>query len=251
VSEFQVPDAAGVSPGQWLYNEHRREDPLRLLLIRHGESVANTEGRMQGGRFDSPLTARGRDQAKALLKRLQGEGWRPSVVYASDLRRAAETAGILAAGLDAPLILDARLREYDIGVLGGVIWREVEVLYPELWRRLQQDGGSPAIPGEEGFDALHGRLSSMVAGILAAHHEGETIAVVAHGGSLGMILAHLLHLDPRRPLPFTFGNVSFSVVEISALRTRLVLMNDTSHVDGKHLSLGAVQEAWLRRLRRH
>jgi broad specificity phosphatase PhoE len=51
---------------------------MRLLLIRHGESVANTEGR-----FDSPLTDRGRDQAKALLKRLQDKGYSPSILYAA------------------------------------------------------------------------------------------------------------------------------------------------------------------------
>jgi len=238
-----VPEPACASPGKWLYNEHRRDNPLRLLLIRHGESVANTEGRMQGGQFDSPLTDRGRDQARALLKRLQGEGWRPSAIYASDLRRAAETARILAAGLDAPVTLDARLREYDIGVLGGVIWRQVEVLHPELWRRLQEDDECPAIPGEEGAGSFHGRLSSMLADILAAHQEGETVAVVAHGGSLGVILAHLLHLDPCRPLPFTFGNVSISVVEVSQLRTRLVLLNDAGHIGGKHLSSSEEEDA--------
>ncbi len=230
MSEYQALEPVCASPGKWLYNEHRRDNPLRLLLVRHGESVANTEGRMQGGGFDSPLTDRGREQARALLRRLQREGYRPSAGYASDLCRAAETAAILAAGLDAPLSLDPRLREYDIGLLGGVIWNDVEALYPELWRRLQQDGEPAAIPGEEGFDAFSGRLASTLAGIVAAHGEGETVALVAHGGSLGMILAHLLHLDPRRPLPFTFGNVSFSVVEISPRRTRLVLMNDTCHL---------------------
>ncbi len=145
---------------------------MKLLLIRHGESVGNAEGRMQG-QFDSPLSDRGRDQARALFARLQGEGWKPSVIYASDLCRAAETASILAAGLDAPVTLDARLREYDIGVLSGVIWREVESLHPELWRRLQQRDESSSIPGEEGLAAFHGRLSSMAADILAAHQQDE------------------------------------------------------------------------------
>ena len=190
---------------------------MKLLLIRHGESVGNAEGRMQG-QFDSPLTDRGRDQARALLARLQGEGWKPSVIYSSDLCRAAETACILAAGLDAPVTLDARLREYDIGVLSGVIWREVEVLHPELWRRLHQRDESAAIPGEEGLAAFHGRLSSMAADILAAHQQDEIVAVVSHGGSLGMILAHLLQIAPRRPSPFRFDNTSLSVVEISPAR---------------------------------
>jgi len=203
---------------------------VKLLLIRHGESVGNAEGRMQG-QFDSPLTDYGRDQARALLVRLQGEGWKPSVIYASDLCRAAETASILVAGLDAPVTLDTRLREYDIGVLSGVIWREVEALYPELWRKLQQRDGSSVIPGEEGLAAFHERLSSMAADILSAHQEGETVAVVAHGGSLGMILVYLLQIAPRRPSPFRFDNTSLSVVEIGPRGVRLTLVNCTCHLN--------------------
>lgn len=202
---------------------------MKLLLVRHGESVGNLEGRMQG-QFDSPLTDRGRDQARALLKRLQDEGWRPSILYASDLSRAAETARILAEGLGAPVTFDARLREYDIGVLSGVVWREVEVLYPEVWRRRQQEGVDPEIPGEEGLDAFRRRVSSVVAGIVAAHREEETVAVVAHGGTLAMILVHLLGLAPRRPMPFALGNASLSIAEVGPRATRLTLVNDTCHL---------------------
>jgi broad specificity phosphatase PhoE len=128
------------------------------------------------------------------------------------------------------VILDARLREYDIGVLNGVLWRQVEVLYPEVWRKLQENEEWVATPGEEGPETFHERLSSLVADILAAHHEGETMAVVAHGGSLGMILAHLLHLDPLKSLPFSFSNGSLSIVEFGPRRLRLTLMNDTCHL---------------------
>jgi len=211
-------------------SEQTREEPVKLLLIRHGESVGNAEGRMQG-QFDSPLNDLGRDQARALLARLQGEGWKPAVIYSSDLCRAAETAGILAAGLEAPVTLDARLREYDIGMLSGVIWREVEALYPEVWRKLQQRDESSAIPGEEGLAAFHERLSSVAADILAAHQQDETIAVVAHGGSLGMILAYLLRIAPRRPLPFRFDNTSLSVVDVGQRGIRLALMNCTCHLN--------------------
>jgi len=202
---------------------------VRLLLIRHGESVGNAEGRMQG-QFDSPLSDLGRDQARALLARLQGEGWNPAVIYSSDLCRASETAGILAAGLEAPVTLDVRLREYDIGVLSGVIWREVEALYPEVWRKLQQRDGSSVIPGEEGLAAFHERLSSTAADILAAHQDDETVAVVSHGGSLGMILVYLLHIAPRRPLPFRFDNTSLSIVDVEPRGVRLTLLNCTCHL---------------------
>ncbi len=214
-----------------MYDQHKWEEPVKLLLIRHGESVGNAEGRMQG-QFDSPLSDRGRDQARALLARLQGEGWKPTVIYSSDLSRAAETAGILAAGLGTQVTLDARLREYDNGVLGGVIWRELETLYPEIWRSMHQDKEPVVIPGEEGLAAFQERLSSMAAGIASSHQQDETVAVVSHGGSLNMILAHFLHLTPRRPLPFRFDNTSLSIVDLGPRGVRLALLNCTCHLNG-------------------
>jgi broad specificity phosphatase PhoE len=193
--------------------------------------VANTEGRLQG-QFDSPLTDLGRDQARALARRLVREGWSISAIYASDLSRAAETAEILATGLDAPLALDERLREYDVGVLTGVVWREIEHLYPDIWHALHHDTARGQIPGEEGNGPFHDRLASMLSEIQSGHDDEESVALVSHGGSLGMILVHLLGMEPQRPSPFRFGNVSLSVVEFSARGPLLLSLNDMCHLDG-------------------
>jgi broad specificity phosphatase PhoE len=203
---------------------------MKLLLIRHGQSIANAEGRLQG-QFDSPLTDLGREQARALARRLLREGWGVSAFYASDLSRAAETADLLGAGLDAPVILDQRLREYDVGVLNGVIWREIEVLYPEIWHGLHHSTEWVPIPAEEGNEAFHARLSAVLADIQAGHEEGEVVGVVSHGGSLGMMLAHLLSMETHRPTPFRFGNASLSVVEFRSHGPVLSCLNDTCHVD--------------------
>jgi broad specificity phosphatase PhoE len=204
---------------------------MKLLLIRHGQSVANTEGRLQG-QFDSPLTDLGRDQAQALARRLVREGWTISTVYASDLSRAAETAGILAAELCAPLALDERLREYDVGVLTGIVWREIEHLFPDIWHALHHDTAWGCIPGEEGNGPFHARLAAVLSDIQSGHGEEESVALVSHGGSLGMILVHLLGMEPRGPSPFRFGNVSLSVVEFSARGPLLLSLNDMCHLDG-------------------
>jgi broad specificity phosphatase PhoE len=204
---------------------------MKLLLIRHGQSIANAEGRLQG-QFDSPLTDLGREQVRALGRRLLREGWGVSALYASDLSRAAETAELLATSLDAPVILDERLREYDIGVLNGVIWREIEFLFPEIWQGLHQSHEWVPIPGEEGNEAFHARLAAALGDIQAGHGEGEVVGLVSHGGSLGMMLAHLLSMETRRPTPFRFGNASLSVVEFHSRGPVLSCLNDTCHVDG-------------------
>jgi broad specificity phosphatase PhoE len=204
---------------------------MKLLLIRHGQSISNTEGRLQG-QFDSPLSDLGRAQARALAERLSAEGWQPAAVLASDLSRAAETAKIVAAALGAPLTLDARLREYDVGVLTNVVWTDIEGLYPDLWQALNHSREWVPIPGEEGNEAFHDRLAALLAEVEAGYGDEDTLALVSHGGSLGVILAHLLEMDTRRPTPFRFGNASLSIVELGPRGPRISLLNDTCHLDG-------------------
>ena len=91
-----------------------------LLLVRHGETDWNRLGRWQG-HSDTPLNARGREQARELAPQLDGV----DVVYSSDLARARETAEILAEELGADVRLDARLRERGFGAWEGLTAAEI------------------------------------------------------------------------------------------------------------------------------
>lgn len=207
---------------------------MKLLLVRHGESIGNREGRMQG-QMDSPLSDTGRKQASMLARRLAREWMEIAAIYASDLQRASETAEILAASLALPVVLDPRLREYDIGIFNGVIWREVEFLYPEIWHEFHHSPEWLQVPEAETNEAFHARLSAAVADIRDRHESGETIAVVSHGGSLGMMLAGLLGMDIRRPTPLQFGNTSLTIVEFGNRGPFLSKMNDMHHLDGDQM----------------
>ncbi|MFN2227842.1 MAG: histidine phosphatase family protein [Anaerolineae bacterium] len=202
---------------------------MKLLLIRHGESVANAEGRLQG-QFDSPLSDEGRAQARALARRLGREEWQVAAVYASDLSRAAETAAILGRELGLPVTLDPRLREYDAGVLNGLTWPEIEARHPELWHELQHSGEWVPIPGEEGNDVFHARVAEALAAVQGAHGDGETVVLVSHGGTFSMLLLHLLGLERGRASPFSFGNTSLSIVEFRARGPVIRRLNDMCHL---------------------
>nr|MBA2364224.1 histidine phosphatase family protein [Chloroflexia bacterium] len=93
---------------------------LRLLLVRHGESEANHERRMQG-RLDSPLTQRGRRQAGAIATRIAAMG-QLDALYASPLRRAFDTARAIAAATSVAPISLPDLMETDIGQATGISW---------------------------------------------------------------------------------------------------------------------------------
>lgn len=135
-----------------------------ILLARHGETDWNRDLRFQG-HADEPLNALGREQARALGDELRSEGL--VVVYSSDLRRASETAEIVAGILELPVTLDARLREIDVGSWQGRTRSELDGL---PW-----DG--------ETYDAHRARVVPAIHDI-ARSHPGERVLVVAHGGTL-------------------------------------------------------------------
>ncbi len=88
-----------------------------LLLARHGETDWNRERRWQG-HADPPLNELGRAQARRLAEALAGE--QLEAIYASDLRRAHETAEIVGARLGLPVTSDPDLREIDVGSWSGL-----------------------------------------------------------------------------------------------------------------------------------
>jgi len=202
---------------------------MRLLLIRHGQSVGNAAQRIQGLQ-DEPLTVVGRAQALALGQRLQN-GYDICALYASPLLRAHETAEIIADLLGLTVTCDDRLKEYDCGVVTGMCFEEVASEYPEIAKGWQKDPWCVPIPGEEGLDVFQQRVLSAMHDIIAGHEGKDTAAVVAHGGTLGAYLAGLLGLDFRKRQPWMFDNASLSMVVLGGVRPRLTLLNDTCHLN--------------------
>ena len=143
-----------------------------LLLVRHGETDWNAEGRLQG-HTDRPLNDYGRRQAGELAERLAGEE-EVDAIYASDLARARETAEIVGARLGLPVGVDPDLREKNWGTWEGLTGDER--VHVELV------GESTAEHGERMLRALRR--------IAERHPEGRVV-VVTHGGSLRRVQAAL------------------------------------------------------------
>jgi broad specificity phosphatase PhoE len=160
-----------------------------ILLARHGQSDWNATRRWQG-HSDRPLTAKGRAQAQALAKRL--EHIELDAVYSSDLRRAADTARVVAdaQGLDVVELLD--LREVDVGTWSGLTREEAEQRFPEGFARWRD--GFPGWDDGEDYDEMAQRVIGAVVEIALAHEDARTL-VVAHGGPIRAIHAAALGLD--------------------------------------------------------
>jgi probable phosphoglycerate mutase len=160
----------------------------RLVLLRHGETVYNQEGRWQGAGSDPPLTERGVEQARAAADALEGAPF--DALYASDLVRAVETARVVAATLELPVRLEPGLREMDHGAWEGKSGEEVLATWPEELAALEADPWSVARPGGESYRDLAARLWPVL-DALADRHPGGRVVAVTHGGPIRLVLSQL------------------------------------------------------------
>ena len=164
-----------------------------LWLVRHGESTWNVLGLVQGHCDQARLTRRGTLQAGAVAADL---GARPiGTLYVSDLRRALQTAAPLAAALGRPVIRDARLRERCLGVLEGTGLAALSAAASGLrGPRVADPDARPE--GGESLRDFYRRVAAFAADLAARQAGGPDvpagdIAVVAHGGTLRMLIAWL------------------------------------------------------------
>jgi len=200
----------------------------RLLLVRHSRSAWNSEGRIQG-QADIPLDEIGLQQAQRVAERLKAQPI--DVFYSSPLQRARATAEVLAEKIDLPITCDARLMEYDFGVISGLTWEGVVANHPEFARRWDDDAWAVPIAGSEGRVHFAARVMAVMNDIIARHPE-QQVAIIAHGGTFNVYLAKMLGLDLKRRHPFHFGNASISLVEMDNGMFHIHFLNDKCHLDG-------------------
>jgi probable phosphoglycerate mutase len=155
-----------------------------LVLVRHAESTWNAERRWQGHE-DPPLSARGREQVRALGRALAGQGIR--AVVASDLERARETGRLVASSLGSTLELEPGLRELDVGAWGGLTLDEIAARWPEDLARLRAGDLDVRPGGGESRRELHARVMAAIESA-AARHAGAPLALVTHAGVVRTLL---------------------------------------------------------------
>lgn len=157
---------------------------IELWLIRHGQTDWNVEGRFQGSE-DVPLNYTGREQARKLAKKLDGNSF--SAIFSSDLLRAKETAEIIATKLDLPLFIDKRLQEINQGDWEGVLFTEIKEKYPEEIIHRKEDPVFFRPPGGESVEEVSKRITSIVNEI-SRTFEDEKILIVSHGLALSILI---------------------------------------------------------------
>jgi broad specificity phosphatase PhoE len=142
-------------------------------------------------------------------------------VYASDLSRAHETAEIIAAELDLPVVTDARLREVDVGDWAGRLVSEIEDRDPGAYARWQS--GEKAWTGGESYEEMGERVVAAVLD-LVSRHPGETVLIVSHGGSIRACRANAAGLGYHDSKSANIGSLAnCEVVELHVRANRLAV----------------------------
>lgn len=204
--------------------------PARLLLIRHGQSTWNHEHRIQG-QLDPPLSDQGRRQAELLGHRLSGR--RYAAFYASDLKRAFETAEVIGAVIRQQPQPMAALREIQLGAWEGLRTEELAERFPEAWARWVEEPNWDLVPGGESTGAFEARVERALDDILDRHQQGRVL-VVTHGGVIQSALHRVVGRPSRGLFPFKISNASITVLERRDGQLLIAGVNDVSHLNGLH-----------------
>ena len=199
-----------------------------LLLVRHGETEWNAEGRIQG-HTDIGLSEKGAEQARSLEARLAG--LTIDAAYSSDLKRTSETAKLALGERDIPLNKTPMLREYNKGAFEGMTLAEIKVQFPEEYPRYLEKDLDYAPDGGETARDVSARMAGII-GRIKFDHLNETVLVVSHGGVLRAAMVSLLGMPLEGNWSFVFGNCGLTTVDTFADNAVLRHFNDTSHLNG-------------------
>jgi len=181
---------------------------LTLYLVRHGQTALNSAHIMQG-RSDQPLNETGREQAAALGVRLAARGLRYDRVYTSPLRRAVETARLIA-GDAAELRTDERLIEMDYGPYEGM---DLKKPAPEVLRFFMDFVHVPAPEGMEPLAAVVDRLGAFLEDLAAGDAAG-TVLISTHAIALKGALEYLTPESRGAYWSKHIGNCALYVTEL-------------------------------------
>lgn len=212
----------------------------KIIVVRHGEAAGNCERYFQG-HSDGAVSEKGMKQLEALAKRF--EQIHLDAIYSSPLSRAKMTAEAMNRRLGLPIATDERLIEINGGVLEGVKWKDLPVLFPEqaeLWSLkpylFHPEGG-------ESMDEVRARMSAAIMDI-AEENDGGTVAVTSHGCAIRALICWAKGW-PRERLNEVdwWDNTALGIIEMNGGVPTLLSENDCSHITGE-LSTFANQRWW-------
>lgn len=198
-----------------------------LILVRHGQTAWNVE-KVFRGRVDVSLDETGIKQAESLARYLSQ--WQLEAIYSSPLKRALETASMIARYQKVPVQVAQGLIDMDYGEWQSLPEQEVNKLYPSLYEQWREKPQAVKIPGGESLDEVKRRAMEVVNEAVSRYR--GSVVLVSHRVVNKILICSLLGLDSSH-----FWNIRQDVCGITIferVNERFVLTkhNDTSHLSG-------------------
>jgi probable phosphoglycerate mutase len=203
----------------------------RLVLVRHGVTDWNREGRFQG-HLDPPLSESGRLEAGLAAARIVAdEGLRPARIVSSTLGRALETARAIGEAAERRVEPDARLIEIGQGDWEGRTHAELEAADPERYAEWRAAAGIRQPPGGEPIEDADRRVRELLDEVI--RDAAWPTCLVSHGGTIRLIAHAVLDLDRSSSRALDVDNAAISVVAGMGEAWRLERWNDSLHLLGR------------------
>jgi len=206
----------------------------RLILVRHGTSEANAQGRMDEDGSGSPLAKKGLQEAALVARRLAERGG-IAAIYTSPLQRAQQTAETIGRELGLTPIVRDGLKEVGMGKAGGLTEQEVVEMFPLEWAKSGGDIArfweeiSQAVGAEDGAGFLQ-RVEATLGGIVAAHPQ-DTVVVVTHSAVHATYLAQLVEGDLEKwPEYDVWRPCGLTELEVVEGKGKIIALNDCRHL---------------------
>ncbi len=201
-----------------------------FYVVRHGETDWNRE-QVFRGRVDVPLNDLGRQQAQAVAKKLSEADL--TAVYTSPLKRAGETADIVARLCGLQAVVENSFIDMNFGEWQGLTHGDVQSQFPEAYRRWQRSPESASIPGAESLHAVQERVVSAL-DKLAKRFPDAAVCVVSHRVVCKLLMAWALGLDESSFWRIRQDTACINVIEYAGQSPVVHTLNDTCHLT--HLS---------------
>lgn len=200
-----------------------------ILMIRHGESLANKEGRF-AGHSDYDLSELGHEQARRAGEYIKNN-YKVDAVFASDLKRAFNTGVPTAKQFGLEVVADAGLRELFVGEWETLHHLEVAKRFPKEFDVWMNDFSNARCPGGESIRELHDRIVPVILR-LAKENDGKTIVIATHSTPVRAFECYAMGLPPERidetPTPV---NASICVFKVEDGKASVEKFNVTEHID--------------------
>lgn len=205
----------------------RPNELLEILVLRHGQSVADIENRHEG-RADFSLTELGRQQA-GLAASWVGANCIPTAIVASPLTRASETAEMVGAICGLPVQYDEGLLEFNNGELAGLLFEEAGRLYP------LPEHGRPAherVPGGESLLEFRFRAEEVWSRLTTQYADAGRLLIVVHGGMISMLFRAFARLPVGIEVRLHTGDTGMHLWRLDGNERSILFANRQGHLHG-------------------